>query len=118
MNQKPLAFIFMHAGFLIYSFYTVLGKLAAQYNFLSFRWCVFYVALILILFIYAVIWQQVLKHIKLSVATANKAATIVWGMLWSALFFNETITQKKILGALIILGGIILLSTSKDVPND
>ena len=48
----------------------------------------------------------------------NKAATIVWGMLWSALFFNETITQKKILGALVILGGIILLSTSKDVPND
>lgn len=110
MNQKPLAFIFMHAGFLIYSFYTVLGKLAAQYNFLSLRWCVFYVALILILFIYAVIWQQVLKTIPLIIATANKTITIVWGILFGRIFFNEKITLNMIIGGIVILTGILILS--------
>lgn len=110
MNQKPLAFIFMHAGFLIYSFYTVLGKLAAQYNFLSLRWCVFYVALILILMIYALIWQQVLKTIPLIIATANKTITIVWGILFGRLFFGEKITLNMIIGGIVILTGILILS--------
>jgi len=102
----------MHAGFLFYSFYTVMGKIASAYNFLSVNWCLLYCGLILILFVYAIIWQQVLKHIDLSIATANKAATIIWVMFWSSLFFQEAITAKKIIGALIIFAGIILLSTA------
>ena len=102
----------MHLGFLIYSFYTVTGKVAAKYDFLSVPFCLFYCALILILFVYAILWQQVLKAIALSFATANKAITIVWGMLWSFLFFNEEITIKKIIGALIIISGILLLKNT------
>ncbi len=111
MNNFP-SFLLMHAGFLIYSFYTVLGKIAAKYDFLSLHFCIFYCSLIFILFVYAILWQQVLKVIPLSFATANKASTIVWGMLWSYLFFHEEITLKKVIGAIIIISGIILLSTS------
>ena len=110
-NNFP-SFFLMHAGFLIYSFYTVLGKIAAKYDFLSLPFCLFYCILIFILFVYAILWQQVLKVIPLSFATANKASTIVWGMLWSFLFFQEEITLKKVIGAIIIISGIILLSTS------
>ena len=110
-NNFP-SFLLMHAGFLIYSFYTVLGKIAAKYDFLSLHFCIFYCILIFILFVYAILWQQVLKVIPLSFATANKASTIVWGMLWSFLFFHEEITLKKVIGAIIIISGIILLSTS------
>ena len=110
-NNFP-SFLLMHAGFLIYSFYTVLGKIAAKYAFLSLHFCIFYCILIFILFVYAILWQQVLKVIPLSFATANKASTIVWGMLWSYLFFHEEITLKKVIGAIIIISGIILLSTS------
>lgn len=110
-NNFP-SFLLMHAGFLIYSFYTVLGKIAAKYDFLSLHFCIFYCILIFILFVYAILWQQVLKVIPLSFATANKASTIVWGMLWSYLFFHEEITLKKVIGAIIIISGIILLSTS------
>lgn len=106
------SFLLMHAGFLIYSFYTVIGKIAAKYDFLSLHFCIFYCILIFILFVYAILWQQVLKVIPLSFATANKASTIVWGMLWSFLFFQEEITLKKVIGAIIIISGIILLSTS------
>lgn len=102
----------MHAGFFLYSFYTVTGKIAAKYDFLSLYFCLFYCILIAILFVYAIFWQQVLKVIPLSFATANKAATIVWGMLWSRLFFNEFISLKKITGAVIIIVGILLLSST------
>lgn len=112
------AFLLMHMGFLLYSFYTVTGKIAAKYDFLSFYFCLFYCVLIAILFVYAILWQQVLKVIPLSFATANKAATIVWGMLWSFLFFKEEISIKKIAGASIIIVGIILLSTTAKAEKE
>ena len=112
-NNFP-SFLLMHAGFLIYSFYTVIGKIAAKYDFLSLHFCIFYCILIFILFVYAILWQQVLKVIPLSFATANKAATIVWGMLWSFLFFQENISLKKIIGAIIIFIGILILSTTSE----
>ena len=111
------AFLIMHLGFLIYSFYTVTGKNASKYDFLSPPFCLFYCILIAILFIYAILWQQVLKTIPLSFATANKAVTIVWGMLWSFLFFAEKITIKKISGALIIIAGIIVLSSATELEK-
>lgn len=103
-------FLLMHAGFLIYSFYTIIGKYAAKYNEFSLYWCIFYAIIIFILGIYAIIWQQVLKFFTLPIAMCNKAITIVWGMAFSRFFFIEEITLKKILGASIILCGIILLS--------
>lgn len=111
------AFLLMHFGFLIYSCYTVIGKLAKDLEFLSLKWCFLYCGVIFILFVYAIIWQQVLKHIKLSVAVANKAATIIWGMIWSALFFGEVITVKKIIGAAIIFAGIMMLSVLSPGEN-
>ncbi|WP_245523726.1 EamA family transporter [Treponema brennaborense] len=108
----------MHTGFLLYSFYTVLGKTAAGYPFLSKTYCILYVLVLFVLFLYAVLWQQVLKHIVLSVATANKAVTVIWGMLWSFIFFQETITIKKMLGAGIIITGIILLARSERTRSE
>lgn len=112
MKNNYKFFTLMHIGFLFYSFYTVIGKIASQNNFLSLKFIFFYFILIFILFIYAVIWQQVLKNIPLSYATANKAITIVWGMLWSYIFFHEEISIKKIIGAIVIITGIFLFSTT------
>lgn len=122
-NRKLLTFILMHFGFLIYSLYSLFGKFASSYDFLSFNFCFIYCVLILILFIYAIIWQQVLKVFELSIATANKAMTIIWGIIWSFLFFNEEITPKKIIATLIIISGILVLSISeksekKDTANE
>lgn len=106
------AYILMHFGFLFYSFYTVLGKIASRYEFLSLNFCIFYCMLIGILFVYAILWQQVLKRIELSIATANKAATIVWGMIWSVVFFKEKLELHQIIGAVVIISGIFVLAYS------
>ncbi|MCM1320680.1 MAG: EamA family transporter [Bacteroides sp.] len=107
------SYILMHGIFFMYSFYTVLGKSASEFTFLSPQFCALCSAVIIILAVYAVCWQQVLKRIELSVAMAHKAATIIWGMIWGCLFFNEEITPRKIIGAAIISAGILVLSCSE-----
>lgn len=106
------AYILMHFGFLFYSFYTVLGKIASRYEFLSLNFCIFYCILIAILFVYAILWQQVLKRIELSIATASKGAAIVWGMLWSVIIFKEKLELHKVIGAAVIIAGIFILAYS------
>lgn len=111
MNSKN-SFVLMHLGFLIYSLYTVTGKIASKYDFFSKYFIIFYSVMILILFIYAIIWQQILKFHKLSFASINKSITIIWGMLWGKLFFNEEITLKRLLSIILIVIGISILAVS------
>ena len=85
------------------------SKLAAQNDFLSIKFCLFYGISILILGVYAILWQQVLKRFSLTTAFFNKAVTIIWGMLWGILFFKETITLNMIIGAIIVLIGVGLV---------
>lgn len=112
-NKKPgiRDFISLHLVFLLYSAGSIFSKFASREEFLSFRFILFYGAVILILLVYAVLWQQMLKKIKLTVAFANKAVTVIWGILWGALLFQETVTLPMIIGALVIIVGIILVVT-------
>lgn len=66
------------------------------------------------MFVYAILWQQVLKVIPLSVASANKSITIIWGIIFGKLFFNEKIMWNMILGSILILTGIFILLTEKN----
>lgn len=113
MNKKLshlFYFILMHLSFLIYAFYAVLGKVASTKQIFSTAFIGIYCAVFLILMIYAIIWQQVLKKIPLIIATANKTITIVWGILFGRIFFGEKITLNMIIGGAVILAGILILS--------
>ena len=46
-------------------------------------------AMVAILGIYAIGWQQVIKRMPLTTAYANKAVTLVWGLVWGLLLFHE-----------------------------
>lgn len=35
------------------------------------------------------VWQQILHYLPLTFAYANKGVSLVWGMIWGALFFQE-----------------------------
>ena len=104
----------MHLAFLIYTLYPLLGKYATRYEMLSFQFIALYCVVFGILFVYAVLWQQVLKHFPLSTAIANKSVTIIWGMIFGLLFFKEAISLKMLVGAILILSGIFILSTEKE----
>lgn len=111
-------FIALHGIFMLYSLGGVFSKLAAGTVFLSLNFCVLYGVVLLLLFIYAMIWQQLLKHIPLTTAFANKAVTTIWGLIWGKLFFHETITIGKMVGAAIVIVGIVLYARSDCEDNN
>ena len=42
----------------------------------------------------------------LSFAYANKGVVIVWGLVWSVVFFGEKLTVNNFIGASLIIVGI------------
>lgn len=86
-----------------------MAKTAAGYPFMSIPFIAFYTGFLFILFLYALMWQQLLKKMPLTVAFSNKAVVVLWGMLWGRLFFNEEIRLNMLIGALIVLFGILIV---------
>ena len=112
-SSNLFSFLFMHTAFLVYCIYPLLGKFATRYELLSLPFIALYCVVFGVLFVYAILWQQVLKKIPLTTAIANKSITIVWGMIFGLLIFREQVSLKMIIGASLILSGILILSTEK-----
>lgn len=104
--------ILLHLMLMCYSFSGVLSKLAAEQSFLGPRFCLCYGGIIALLGVYALAWQQIIKRLPLTTAFANKAVTVVWGLVWGALIFHESITWGKLLGVALVVSGVILFSTA------
>lgn len=92
------------------SFSAVFTKSAANEPFLSFKFCLFYAGILLMCFVNAIFWQQIIKKLPLTFAYSNRAIGIIWTMIWSRLFFGDIITPKKIVGVVIVIIGILLYS--------
>lgn len=108
-ESKIKDYILLHILLIAFSFCSVFSKLAANYEFLSFKFCMFYGISVMILGIYAILWQQILKKFTLTTAFLNKAVTIIWGIVWGSLIFGETIKIQMIVGALIVFIGVSLV---------
>ncbi len=104
--------LLLHFIILLYSGVSICLKLAASYEFLSLNWCLLYGLVVFILGVYALLWQQVLKTLPLNFAYANKAVTVAWGMLFGILVFKETVEIKHIIGAAIVLVGVVVMVTA------
>ncbi|RGY94750.1 transporter [Clostridium sp. AM58-1XD] len=116
MRKTIKPYILLHILLLFYSCAGICSKLAAGQSFLSFNFIVLYMLLLLIMFFYAIMWQQILKKMELVTAYANKAVTIFWGLVWGRLLFDESITICKILGVIVIVFGVymVVIGEEKD----
>ncbi len=108
-SSRLPSLLLLHALFMVYSLASVFSKLAGQSEFLSPRFLLLYGAMLAILAVYALLWQQALKRIPLVTAYANKAVTVLWGLLWGLLFFGEAVTFQKLAGVALIVGGIVMV---------
>jgi len=104
-------FIFLEFSLMFFSFAGVFLKLASFYPFFSFKFVSFYAVALFIMVIYAFFWQIILSKFKLTTAYANKGIGIMWTFVWGRLFFGEAITINMIIGAMLIITGVILLVT-------
>ena len=113
--KKTGNLIILHIMFMLFSLGAVASKTAANSEFLSLRFFFFYGIVLGGLFIYAIVWQQMLKRLPLVTAYANKAVTVVWGIIWGRVFFGEAVTVRKIIGAIIVIMGVcIVVMADKD----
>lgn len=110
INKSAIVLIALHVLLLFYSLSGIFSKNAAYQPFLSVLFILLYGGMLAVLFIYAIGWQQIIKRLPLTVAFANKAITVVWGMVWGVLFFGEQINIQMIIGAALVIAGIVWYS--------
>lgn len=109
MSRKRIKnLIFLHIMLMIYSISGIFSKMASKEEFLSVKFCLYYIGIIALLGFYAIAWQQAIKRLPLTVAYANKAVTVIWGLIWGILFFSEKISAGKCFGIIMITIGILL----------
>lgn len=111
---KWRTYVLLHIIIAMYSLAAVCSKMAAGSEFGSLGFFAWYAAVLALLFVYALVWQQILKRLNLTSAYANKGVTMVWGMLWGALFFSERISIWMIIGAAVVFVGIILIASADE----
>lgn len=114
MHKQKKEYLYLHCLLFIYSLGGVCSKTAGGKKFLSAGFMVCYGTLLAILIFYAVMWQQLLKKLPLITAYANKSATIIWGMLFGKILFQENITFQNILGAGTIITGILFMVSADE----
>lgn len=112
--SKIKTFILLHILLLVYSLSAVCSKMASARTFMSLPFILFYGMVLLILFVYAIAWQQIIKKMPLVTAYANKAITVIWGLIWGLLIFHENISLWNIAGAIIIIVGIMFVVKSDE----
>ena len=98
----------------IYTLSTVCAKFASGQEFMSFQFILYYGIEMIILGVYAIIWQQLLKKFDVSIAYANKAMGLLWSIVWAILIFNETITIKNVIGVIIVIAGTIIVNSEDE----
>lgn len=107
--------LFLQFVIMIYTGSGITAKFAAQKELFSAGFFAFYGMEILILGVYAILWQQIIKKIELSAAYANRAMVLVWSLLWAVFIFGESITVRNVLGTgLVILGTVIVNIDMRD----
>ena len=72
----------------------------------------------MLLGLYAIGWQQIIKRLPLTTAFANKAVSVVWGIIWGCLIFKESITIGKVIGAILVVSGVVLYAYSDNDKKD
>lgn len=114
LSAKNKYFLILFFALFLYSTTTIFSKLASNNtNDLSIFF-VYYAIIIVILGVYAILWQQILRNIDLSVAMSCKPLVLVLNCLWATLLFKETITIKMMLGILLIIAGLVVIGTHNE----
>lgn len=113
-KNKLTKYLFLHFCILLFTVTTILSKYASSYEFLSLSYLMIFALMIIIMGIYAILWQQAIKPFKASIAYSNKSVTTIWTLIFSTVFFHERITINNIIGAVLIIFGVVLVAMEND----
>lgn len=97
---------------MLYACVGICTKMASMQEMFSWPYLLWFGAAVMIIGIFAVLWQQILRRVELSIAYMFKGTTLIFTMLIAAILFGESITVPNIIGSVIIIIGITLLARS------
>ena len=106
--------LILQAVIVIYTLSSVMAKLASGEEPFSVPFLLFYLAELVILGVYAVLWQQMIKKFELSVAYTNRAMALLWSMLWAVVLFHDRVTVKNVIGVAIVIAGTLIVNGGKE----
>ena len=105
---EPLWFLILHISLFVYSLSGVCAKMAGRDGNTSTQRIMWFGLELVIIGAYAIVWQQILKHMTLTFASVNMPVAVIYRLLWSRLIFHETVTPKMLIGSMVILIGITI----------
>ena len=108
---------FLQGAVAIYSLTTICARFASGEKLLSPRFILFFGLEIVVLGIYAILWQQILKVFDVSIAYCNRAAYLLWGILWSLTLFKESVGIKQLIGVAVVIAGVVVLNLPGEEDN-
>lgn len=111
MKQKIKNMLLLQGVVIIYTLSGIMSKNASANGDNPVRFLFFFGMEFVILGIYAILWQQMIKRFELSVAYANRSMAVLWSMLWAVLFFHDKITLSNIIGVLFVTLGTVIMNT-------
>lgn len=108
--MKKFRFLILFSGFLIYSFSGVVAKSSSAADLFSWSTLIRFLGVLALLGIYSAFWQVSLKYIPLSTAFLCKGSVVVFSLIWAVIIFGEKITTTNLLGATLIIIGILVMA--------
>lgn len=105
--------LFLTFAVAIYSSAGFFSKLASGYDLLSVPYIGCLGGVIIVLGIYAVLWQMALKRVPLNQAYLFRSLGVVFGLAIAYFAFHELISWQNLLGAAIVLCGLLILLSEK-----
>lgn len=105
--KRYLALIMVN---LIYACTSICTKMASRQEMLSWPYLFWIAGAVGVMGVYALLWQQILARMPISTAYMFKGTSLIFVLMFSALLFGEAITLNNVIGAGIIIIGIILFA--------
>ena len=112
--RKWIIYIVLIGINMLYACVSLYTKYASQQEFMSWNYMCGLIGAVCVMGLYAVLWQQVLKRFELSMAYMFKGTSLIFVMLLAHVLFAEQITWNNVVGAIIIISGIVLFANSAE----
>lgn len=114
-SSKAKRIILLHVNIMLFSLTGIFSKLAANNiaeNGVLHIYTLLLVGLMLLnCAVYALFWQQNLKHFDVHAAYAHRSVYTVWSLIWAVLFFSEDISIGNIIGTALMIAGILVIQS-------
>jgi drug/metabolite transporter (DMT)-like permease len=94
----------------VYACTSIFMKIASQQVLFSIPFFLWLGGAVGMMGIYALLWQQVIMRMELSTAYMFKGLSLIFVLLFSVFLFGEAITVNNLIGAILIITGIVFFA--------